>query len=54
MILEHGDTLTTGQQAALRGHRGRVFSLAFSPDGKTLATGSEDRTVRLWDLTPPK
>jgi RNA polymerase sigma factor (sigma-70 family) len=33
------------------GHKGAIFALAFSPDGRKLVSGSQDTTALVWDLS---
>jgi WD40 repeat protein len=44
------DVRTLEESVVLRGHQNVIWTLALSPDGNTAVTGSEDKTLRFWNL----
>ena len=44
------DVANQAEVRRLRGNSNTIWALAFSPDGKTLASGSADQTLKLWDV----
>jgi WD40 repeat protein len=38
--------------ARWQAHQNRIWAMELSPDGRFLATGSADRTLRTWELEP--
>ena len=45
-----GDVAFRVNITTLEGHTSSVYSVSFSPDGATLASGSRDNTIKLWDV----
>jgi len=48
------ESASVSPASKLAGHQHRVFAVAFSPDGKLIASGSQDATVKLWDIVTGK
>lgn len=53
-IVRLWDTETGYFLERYEGHLDSVYSVAFSPDAKSLASGSLDKTLKLWDICNPR
>src|SRR5262249_4571079 len=51
-VIRLWDPATGKELQALGGHEWDVLSLAYASDGKWLASGGLDKTIRLWDVAP--
>src|SRR5207237_1907341 len=49
LLLEDAARPTRARVLTLGGHTDKVWDVAYSPDGKWLATASTDHTARIWD-----
>jgi WD40 repeat protein len=50
-VVELYDTARWKVRTTLRGHKFAVWAVGFTPDGRTLLSGGEDRTVRAWEVS---
>jgi WD40 repeat protein len=53
VLFDITDPVHPKELSTARAHTAQVNMVAFSPDGKTLASGSADDSTRLWDVSDP-